>query len=383
MAHKILYTASTYSHLHHFHLPYIRAFRALGWEVDAACGGAPCELPGVRRVIPLPFQKKMSSPKNFFAAKELRRVISGEHYDLISTHTSLAAFFTRLAVRGMRDRPTVVNTAHGYLFDARTPALKRNVLLGAERLTAPQTDLLMTMNEWDYQTALRHRLGGQVVSIPGIGVDFSRLSQGEGQDGLASAVRRELGVGGEDFLLIYAAEFSKRKSQEVLLRAMAMLPGHIKLVLAGEGALLEECRALARSLGLEGRVFFPGYLSNMPLWYRAADAAVSASRSEGLPFNIMEAMYLRRPVVASAVKGHTDLIQDGVTGLLYPYGDAAACARSITRLSEDPGAAAALAEAARVSVQPYGIESVLPKVMELYASCCPALREPAFSPAAP
>lgn len=74
---------------------------------------------------------------------------------------------------------------------------------------------------------------------------------------------------------------------------------------------------------------------------------VSASRSEGLPFNIMEAMYAGLPVAASAVKGHTDLIASGQTGLLYPYGDEGAFSRAVLWLLEHPAQAAALGEAAR------------------------------------
>ena len=73
-----------------------------------------------------------------------------EQYNLISTHTSLAAFFTRVAVKGMKKRPPVACMVHGYLFDEETPWLKQAVLLTAEKWMASVTDLLLTMNEWDY-----------------------------------------------------------------------------------------------------------------------------------------------------------------------------------------------------------------------------------------
>ena len=141
---KVLFTASTFSHIRSFHLPYLAWFRDRGWEVHAACGGEQAHIPQADRVIALPFEKRMASPKNFRAAAILRHLIRREGYALISTHTSLAAFFTRLAVKGMRDRPKVADIVHGYLFDDDTPALKRGLLLAAERLTAPETDLLLT-----------------------------------------------------------------------------------------------------------------------------------------------------------------------------------------------------------------------------------------------
>ena len=315
----MLFTASTYSHILNFHLPYLRWFQEQGWTVHAACGGAPAAVPWTDGTLDLPFEKSMGSPDNFRAAGMLRRKIQEEGYALISTHTSLAAFFTRLALMGLRERPIVANMVHGYLFDEATPPLKRRILLAAEQLAAPQTDLLLTMNQWDFAAANRYRLGQRVVHIPGVGVDFSRLDQNKEA---AGALREELAIPEDGFVLFYAAEFSKRKSQEVLLRAMAQLPEEIMLVLAGDGVLRPACQELARELGLTGRVLFPGHLRDVARWYAMADAVISSSRIEGLPFNIMEAMYAGRPIVASAVKGHVDLIADGVTGLLYPYGDA-------------------------------------------------------------
>lgn len=365
MGRKVLFTASTYSHIVNFHLPYLRKFREEGWTVHVACGGASMPIPDVDRVIDLPFEKSMWSPNNFKAAHLLNGELRREGYDLILTHTSLAAFFTRLALRGLRDRPRVANMVHGYLFDDDTPWLKRNLLLGAERWTAPVTDQVLTMNRWDYEAAIQYRLGHQVVQVPGIGVDFSRFDRVPPDS--RELLRKKRGVRPDAFVLIYAAEFSKRKSQSVIIRAMELLPDTVNLVLAGEGVLREECRDLARKLGVEGRVLFPGQVRDIPAWYAMADAAVSASRSEGLPFNIMEAMYAGLPVVASAVKGHTDLVEDGVTGLLYPYGDAGACGEQLLRLVESEPLRRDLAQNAREAMEQYGLERVLPVVWARYS----------------
>lgn len=365
MSGTVLFTASTWSHITNFHRPYLAAFRAQGWTVHVACGGGTRDIPEADLCVQLPFEKKMSSPANLRAMVQLRRLIKEHRYALICTHTSLAAFFTRMAVCGLPHRPTVVNVAHGYLFDNETPALKRQILLTAERLTAPATDLLLTMNHWDYNCATAHKLGRRVVNIPGVGVNFSRFSPVSAD--VRAARRAELGLAEEDVLLLYAAEFSARKNQAMLLRAMPHLPHHVKLALPGSGALLEECRRLANELGVADRVLFPGHV-DMPVWYAMADAAVSASRSEGLPFNVMEAMYAGLPVVATAVKGHTDLLERGKTGLLYPYNDGSAFLAAVRRLLDDPSGAAAMGAAAHQHVLQYGIEPVLPQVMQLYLS---------------
>ena len=377
MSNRILFTASTYSHIRSFHLPYLRAFQADGWEVHIACGGPIPPECGADRSFSVPFEKRMSSPANFRAQRMLRDLIKEHRYQLVITHTSLAAFFTRRAAASLSPRPPVINMVHGYLFDDGTSLLKRSILLAAEKLTARQTDLLLTMNSYDLQAARQYRLGARVEAVPGIGVDFSRLERPAASPGLP---RSGYGLRADDYVLLYAAEFSARKNQEMLIRALPGLPSQVKLLLPGQGALLEQCRALADTLGVGDRVVFPGFVSDMASLYALADAAVSSSRSEGLPFNIMEAMYARLPVVASRVKGHTDLIAEGRTGLLYPYGDIAAFQAQLRRLLDEPALGPALGEAAHEAVLPYGLERVLPQVMEKYGSLLPVGKTPALSP---
>jgi len=367
VARKVLFTASTYSHIVNFHLPYLRRFQEEGWKVYAACGGTAMPIPCADEVIHLPFEKSMWSPDNFKAASILRGKIRREGFDLVSTHTSLAAFFTRLALRGLGERPLVANMVHGYLFDGGTPRLKRAVLLEAERQAAPVTNLVLTMNSWDYETAKRYKLGREVVNIPGIGVDFSRLNRVLEEEARGGA-RKSLGIPEDAFVLLYAAEFSARKSQSVLIRAMERLPEGVVLVLAGDGTARAECEALSRQVGVADRVRFPGHVQDMGAFYAMADAAVSASRSEGLPFNVMEAMYAGLPVVASRVKGHTDLISDGVSGLLYPYGDGQALAERVLELLRSEDLRREMAARARENVEQYSLARVFPTVWGHYAA---------------
>lgn len=363
---KLLVTASVYSHIYRFHQPYLRAFHEEGWETHVACAGLRAGGLYIDRPIEIPFEKKMWSASNLRALRMLRELIRVQDYDLIITHTSLAAFFTRLALKGNKARPTLINVMHGYLFDEQTPLFKRTALLNAERLTAAETDLLLTMNAWDYHLAKREKLGKRIERIPGMGLDFSRLDAASADDG--AELRRRLGIDATAFVLIFAAEFSERKSQSTLLHALSRLPKNVVLLLPGDGDLRESCRAEAERLGLSGRVIMPGFIEDIATWYRAADAAVTSSRSEGLPFNVLEAMYMGLPIAASAVKGNMDLIRDGETGLLFPYGDAEACAACIMRLLSDAALRRELGEGAKKEVPRYALDTVFPEVMGRYQS---------------
>ncbi len=357
---KLLMTASTFSHIRNFHLPYLERFSQLGWRADVACGGEMEEIPFASRTYALPLEKNFTSAGNFRSSALLRRIMAENGYELVIAHTSLASFFTRLAAARVSPRPKVINVVHGYLFDGSTPFAKGAVLKAAERIAAPWTDLVLTMNGYDAAWAESNHAGRNVLNIPGMGVRREKF--------IGLGALRTKRSGGGTFKLIYPAEFSRRKNQELLIEAMALLPERIELVLPGDGALLDRCRSLAARRGLAGRVTFPGYMSDLTRLLVQADAAVSSSRSEGLPFNIVEAMLSGLPVAASRVKGHTDLVEDGKTGFLFELGDPAGLAGAVLRLAEDRELAESMGERGREKAMAYTLEPVLPRVMEAYLS---------------
>jgi len=359
MSRKCLMTASSLAHLRHFHQPYIKALQDTGWEVHIAGTGESHPSDIADETIPLTFEKSFASLTNFHTAAQLRRLIRKNKYELIICHTSLAAFFTRMAAIGIKSGK-LINVVHGYLFDDATPRLKAAVLKTAEYLMRPVTDKVLTMNVWDYEWAQKHRLAPVIRFIPGMGLDGEKVA--------VTQKERVCGLNEDDFVLVYAAEFSKRKNQAMLIRVMRHLPAKVKLILAGDGDALGECKALADSYGLTGRVFFPGYMSDVSALLGSADAAVSSSRSEGLPFNILEAMTAGLPVIVSDVKGNQDLVHDGVNGFVYPYDDEQVFISCAERLMDAPLLCATMGEQGRTMAEQYSLEQVLPIVMNEYSS---------------
>lgn len=360
---NILYCASSTGHLRSFHLPYLTALLRAGHRVTAAAAGTADGLPEGLAFCELPFTKRFLSLRNLRASLRLAALMRRERFDLVLVHTSLAAFFTRIAVLLAGKRNTrVVNTVHGYLFGEAERSLRRNVLLAAEKLTAPVTDDILTMNDEDARIAASHRLcRGRLVPIDGMGIDSARFRPAAAEE--KAAARRALSLPEDAFVLLYAAEFSARKNQRFLLES---LPEDAWLLLPGRGDRLEECRTLAERLGLADRVRFPGYVSDIRTYLWAADLCVSASRSEGLPFHVMEAMSCGLPSLLPRGKGHTDLIEACQAGLLFPPEDRAAFCSSLRRLQNDPALRAAMGARARQQSARYDLAAVLPKILPYY-----------------
>ena len=180
-------------------------------------------------------------------------------------------------------------------------------------------------------------------------------------------VRRALGVGDDERLVVCAGRFHPQKDLPTLVRAFALLPGDVRLALVGGGPTEAEVRALISSLGLEKRVALPGYVPNAADELAAADVVALSSVWEGTPVALAEALRLDRPVAATAVGGVPDLVEDGVTGRLVPPRDPEALAAAIADLLADPDRAAAMARAGHERVEErLGAERWLPVVEDVY-----------------
>lgn len=311
----VLYVASTASHLHRFHMPYIRALSEEGVRVLTAGAGDGVD-------IALPFEKRMFSVGNFRLLSRIREVLKKEQVDTVITNTALASFFVRLAILPLRHRPKVLCIAHGYLFTEKG-GVKNLLLRTAERVVRRVTDRLLVMNAQDLALAHRYRLSRtEAVLIRGMGFGERSLTPMSREE-----ARAAVGIPTEQRAAIYVGELSARKNQALLIRAVGELKAEgraITLYLVGDGAAREEleklaaaCEADVRFCGnIEDRALFSAYL-------QAADLYLSASLIEGLPFNILEAMDAGLPIIASDCKGQTDLLRS-TAARLYPCGDLAA-----------------------------------------------------------
>lgn len=311
---KVLMAASESSHFKNFHIPYIRYLLDNGVEVHTASNGE-FSLDGVVHTR-LSFRKKLLSPANIAVIFKLARLIRRERYDAVYTNSTLAGFVGRMAVILSGSKRTQCrHICHGYLFDD-DGSFHSKIYLMFEKLIRARTSLLAVMNADDLRIAEKYRLGKEIVFLDGMGLDGEKFPPIPA-DRIAEQRER---FGTDNTLFLCVGEFSPRKNQSVILRAFARLKRtDCRLIFAGDGAMLDECKALANTLGIADKTFFLGHCTDMNKLYRACDCLISASRYEGLPFNVMEALYCGETVLPSDVKGNRDL-----SDKVYPYNDIAA-----------------------------------------------------------
>ena len=330
---RILMVTTVSTTLRAFLLPIAQRYRSLGWRVDAMAAGADTD-PSIARHFDvthgIAWARNPFSLGNLAVMRRIREVVRVGAYDIVHVHTPIAAFVTRLALRREKSA-TVVYTAHGFHAHPGGARLSNAFFRWIERRAARWTDYLVVMNEHDAALAQRDGLAqaGRLAHHPGIGVDV-RQYRPPGRDA-RDRVRQSLGIPATQSVIVVVAEFNRNKRQRdvvaalVRLRDEATIPMPIVLFI-GDGP----CRAMvsrhARAAGVESHVRFLGQRDDVASLVGASDALVLASKREGLPRCLLEAMCMGVPVVASMARGSVDLLggeRGHERGWLYPVGDIA------------------------------------------------------------
>jgi glycosyltransferase involved in cell wall biosynthesis len=148
------------------------------------------------------------------------------------------------------------------------------------------------------------------------------------------ALRAELTGDDATPLVLTCARLDAQKGHDVLLSAAASLPG-VVFAFAGDGPERAQLEARARALGISERVRFLGFRDDIPELLAACDVFALPSFYEGSSLAVLEAMAASRPVVSCAIGGTDELIEDGLSGLLVPPGDAVALTAAIQQLLSD------------------------------------------------
>jgi glycosyltransferase involved in cell wall biosynthesis len=216
---------------------------------------------------------------------------------------------------------------------------------------------------------VQERASPEKVVVLDNGIDTGRLSQIPALT--ADAWRLPLRVG-------MAANLRPVKDPHNLVEAARQLIDRslpLSFHLAGQGPLKESLAAEIARRRLTDRIVLHGHVADMAGFLQQVQLFVLCSRSEGLPHALLEAMAAGRAVVATAVGGNGELIEDGVNGLLVPPSDSAALAAAIARLATDPELAVRLGEQARRSVAGhFGLPAMAERFTEFYESVTRQLR---------
>lgn len=261
----------------------------------------------------------------------VRRLIKNGPFDLIHTHLSTASLLGALAARLAR-KPSVahihgLNTATSFRYSTH----------------------LIAVSEAVKSHMVAQGIAADRVGVVYNGVDMTRFAPVPIEEAKANA-----GYDADAPVLGVFGRLAEEKGQRTAVEAMSLLREEhpkTKLVLAGEGKARAELEESARALGVEEMVDFRGFVDDVPALMSACDIVLVPSLREGFGLAAVEAMALERPVVASAVGGLREVIDQRGMGVLVAPQDPQAMADAVSDLLDDRASAVAMARQASEAVR--------------------------------
>lgn len=269
-------------------------------------------------------------------------------FDIVHTHSSKAGFLGRIAAR-LAGVPVVLYTPHAFSFYRGLLGTKRSYLL-LERFAARFTNTIIAVSDGERDIAIKHAVTGDngVVTIKN-GVDLSEFPD----DIETGNLKNELGLEGASAIVGMVGRISAQKGYgyfiEAAVEVVKSRPG-VRFVLVGDGNL-DKARAEINRCGAKNIVVLTGQRADVTVLYALFDVVVVPSLWEGLAYVVLEAMAMRKPVIATSIPGNAEVVVHGETGYLVPPGDARTMANAIRDLLGDSAKVASMGKRGREEVE--------------------------------
>jgi glycosyltransferase involved in cell wall biosynthesis len=284
-------------------------------------------------------QREIAPLGDIVSVQRLREIIRELRPHIIHTHTAKAGALgrTAAALSGNRRPPVVVHTFHGHVLRGYFNPFATRVFLELERQLARTTDALIAVSPQvrDDLVELGVAPAGR-ISVIRLGLDLERRVSAD--SGARDALRGELGIAPDSFLIGWLGRMTEIKRADILLRSFARLRERgtdAALLLVGDGPLRADLERLADELAILEHCRFVGYREDVGPVYAAVDAVALTSANEGTPVSIIEAQAAGLPVVSTDVGGVRDVVSADHTGFLVPLGDVDGVADRLAVLASD------------------------------------------------
>jgi glycosyltransferase EpsD len=279
-----------------------------------------------------------------------------------SVVTRIAALKTR-----KKNKTRVIYTAHGFHFYEGAPVMNWLVFYPTEKILARYTDTLITINQEDHKRA-KSKFKTRVEYVPGVGIDEKKFNLKMSEFD-KSELRKSLGLKHNDFVIIYPAELNTTKRQIWLINTVKNLINEnpdIHLLLPGRDSLDGRCQKMAKEFHLENNIHFLGFRNDIPKLMNISNLSISTSNREGLPVNIIEAMYIGLPIIATDSRGNRDLIQNDINGFLVDLDDQENFIGRIKEVINNNPKISQLSNQAKLDSNTYTFNKIMKQISNIY-----------------
>jgi len=280
-------------------------------------------------------QKPRNEGRDYFrilrCIRNLYDILSKESFDLMHTHGYFADIIaTPLSkILGIPH----ISTCHGFILNDRN--LK--VYNALDRFSLRLCNKVIAVSEGIRDDLIKSGISGSKIIVIQNAVQNSYDADSFMENRLNR--RRLVGVEENEYVAGYVGRLSDEKGLRYLIEAGLLLKGQgevFKILIIGDGPKRKELEDLSKGKGLERKIIFAGFQSDVENWLPAFDVFVLPSLTEGTPMALLEAMSAGIPVIATNVGGVPKIVENGVNGFLIDPGDFQALSEKIIILKENP-----------------------------------------------
>jgi glycosyltransferase involved in cell wall biosynthesis len=366
---KIIYgiTKSNFGGAQRYVFDMARAAKDSGHNVSVMCGGNGVLVEKLKsnniRVISLPHMQRdislIAEAKTFYF---IFQTLMKERPDIFHTNSSKMGGLGNYAAR-LAGINKIIFTAHGWAFNEPRPFWQRLLIKYFSWLAIIFSHKTISVSEKTENDVSDLPFVKNKIEVIRNGIEnFELLERRE--------ARRALGVHEEDTLVVGTlSELHPVKGLDILLDTWEkfLKKNDGLLVLVGEGEIRENLENYAESLGIKDKVIFKGYVDNARQYLSGLDIFCLPSRSEALPYTLLEAGLAAAPVIATSVGGVPEVIENGINGALVPKEDSETLFSTLLLFSQDKPLRERLGNALKETVkEKFSKEKMIEKTLALY-----------------
>ncbi len=292
-------------------------------------------------------------------------IATAENANIIHAHGTRACSNSFRAAK-KRNIP-LIYTIHGWSFHHTQPVYIRTVRELSERYLVRKSTVNIAVSDANRQEGIERLKMPHSVVVKN-GVNLNKFSP----EGAYKDIRRELNIPAETTLIGYIVRLTEQKDPLTFIRAIRCVTdrdgsANIRFLIVGDGDLKRQAVALADQLGVSSRIIFQDFRTDVPDILHAVDIYCLPSLWEGLPIGLLEAMAMKKTIVATPVDGTKEIVSDRENGLLVPIKDPSKLADAVIELHNDRQLARRLAENAHKDIeQKYNVLKMTKEIENVY-----------------
>jgi glycosyltransferase involved in cell wall biosynthesis len=358
---KVAHVTTVDSSLWGLLLNQLVSLKAAGYDVAgiSAPGAdvAALEAASIRH-FSVPMTRRLTPLADLFSLWQLYWVMRNQRFTIVHTHTPKAGLLGQLAAR-LAGVPVIVNTVHGFYFHEHMRPAARRFYITLEKIAARCSDLILSQNAEDLETALREGICRvEKVKLLGNGIDLTRFNPDciSIEDQLEC--RQKLGIASGAPVVGFVGRLAARRKGFLdflaAARNIAEQRPEVRFLIVGSpdhGKTDAVDPSAASDFGVSDRCLFLGERANaeLPPLYRVMNVLVLPSLFEGVPRVVMEASAMGTPCVVTDVKGNREAVVHERNGLLIPLGDVRQLTAAVLRILNEPYTAQRMGNEARLT----------------------------------